>query len=148
MKMLKGLLLWVIIGFVSISTLNAESVDRDNRYKRVNPNRIKMRELYNKLDLTFAQQEQMNEHREAILKYRKKRKNNRKAMMNNRLSILIKFISKDGFNTNGYIKNRMKQVEKRVQNRATMMEKRISILTSIQRVQLVKLIKEQIAQRK
>ncbi len=137
MKILKGLLLLVIMGFVSISTLYAESGDR-----------IKMRELYNKLDLTPAQQEQMSEHREAIRTYREKYKNNKKAMMNNRLAILIKFISQDGFDSEGYMKNRMKQVERRVQNRTTMIENRISILTPTQRVHLVKLLKEQIAQRK
>ena len=142
MKILKVLLLLVLTGFVSIYTLQAEGIDKENRYKT---DRIKMKELYSKLNLTAIQQQQMYEHRKSIRKYRKERRQNRKALVNGHLSILVEFISKDGFDKKGYMNKKMKIIEKRARDRATMIERRMNILTPNQRVHLVKLLKEQLS---
>jgi len=140
MNILRVLLLLLITAIFSSSVLYADDA-RSNRYK----DRIKMRELYSQLDLTAKQQEQMDEHRQNIRKYRQERINSRKKFRNRYLIDLVEFISKDGFDKQGFIDKKMENIKTRVENRATMVENRMKILTPKQRVLLVKLLKEKLA---
>ena len=144
MKILKVLLLLVITGFVSISTLHAEGVDKENRYKKIRADRVNMRELYSKLNLTPQQKELMREHRKEIRKHRQDRIQNRKKFRDRNLVDLSEFITKDGFDKKGFIDKKMINIKKRIEERATMTQKRMNIFTPEQRVHLVKLLKEQL----
>lgn len=141
MKILKVLLLLLITA--SVSTLKADD-ESSNRYRDIQAERVKMRELYNQLDLTYEQKIQMSKHQKSVRKYREQRRKNRNKSENSYLMTLVEFISKDGFDKKGYVDKKMINIKARVENRADMMEQRMNILTPEQRVLLIKLLKEQI----
>ena len=138
MKTLKTLTIVAITGLVGLTAVNACPMGGNDMHKGMKHQRGEMKKMFQALDLSSEQKEQMKALRQEMKSQHKER---REAMIKGR-GKMGSFVSANGFDKQGFIDMATKRSQMMIQRRADMFEKRMNILTSEQRTKFAQLIQE------
>lgn len=145
MKVITRLATLLLVGSLGLIHLNAQdSMKRDYNVdgKRVEKRAFykrgySIKKLFSKLDLTNDQKNKLKDIRSS---YRDSKKESRDSMK--RAFNIGQFISKEGFDREGFVNQSIKRATIRIGIKASILEESLKVLTPKQRDRLVELSKE------
>ena len=138
MKTLKTLTIVAITGLVGLTAVNACPMGGNDMHKGMKHQKGEMKKIFQSLDLSSEQKEQMKALRQEM---KSQHKEKREAMIKGR-GKMGSFVSANGFDKQGFIDMATKRSQMMIQRRADMFEKRMNILTPEQRTKFAQLIQE------
>ena len=138
MKTLKTLAIVAITGLVGLSTVHASQTEGNTMHKGMKHQRGEMKKMFQSLDLSSEQKEQMKALRQEMKAQHKERK----AAMLKGKGKMGSYVSANGFDKQGFVEMATKRSQMMIQRHADMFEKRMNILTPEQRTKFAQLLQE------